>query len=175
MVVENFVRNDMSIAMGTEVDRVVMLGSGASNEPRGLAAHCRNQHTVARKQPIPGDHFKAQAAIGRNNHPMNNLLWIIGWELCEAFKMAKKHSNSRLRVLEEDGLINGIPVEVTSQLAGKTGFLGNWVEAALCLWQDLEILLDTETLLHQGITRIFGFMHLDFNALRPNGFTYISS
>ena len=50
------------------------------------------------------------------------------------------------------------------------GYLGNWMESAITLWQDLEIQIDPYTLLHQGIDRIVGTLTMDFNVLRPKAF-----
>ena len=117
------------------------------------------------------DTLEAIKAVGRNNHRFNNMLWVLSWTLCDALKLAKKYgSTSRLPVLDKNGMIHGIPVEVTSQLTDRSGFFGNFMESAICLWEDLRLELDTSTLLHQGITRIFAFMSLDFNALRPSAF-----
>ena len=173
-VVENFVRNDIAISMATELDRAMLLGTGGSNMPLGIKG-ITGVNTVTLAANLMKNSIDAMGAVGKNNHRFNNMKWMLSWELCDKFKVAKKYGNtSRLPVLDEDGMINGIPVEVTSQIPGSAGFLGNWIEAALCLWEDLKLELDTKTLLHQGITRVFGYMTLDVNALRPSAFTYMS-
>ena len=174
-VVENFVRNDIAIAMATELDRAMFLGTGSSNMPRGIK-NLAGINTITPTADLMDTALNAQVAVGKANHAFNNMKWILSWALCDKFKIAKKYGNtSRKAVLGEDGTINDIPVEVSSQLPGESGFLGNWVEAALCVWEDLKLEMDTKTMLDQGITRIFGFMTLDFNGLRPSAFSYVGT
>ena len=57
--------------------------------------------------------------------------------------------------MTDDGRVVGVPVEVTSQIPGSTaqpleGYLGNWMESAITLWQDLE---DSDRPLHFTTSR----------------------
>lgn len=170
-VVENFVRNDMALSVARELDRACFLGSGSSHQPRGIR-NITGTNSLTLTADLMDNTIEAIKMVGKNNHRFNNMLWVLSWTLCDAMKLAKKYgATSRLPVLGKDGRIHTMPVEVTSQLTDKSGFFGNFMESAICLWDDLRLEVDTKTLLHQGITRIFAFMSLDFNALRPSAFT----
>ena len=82
---------------------------------------------------------------------------------------------SRVPILDADGTIDGVPIEVTSQVVGTNaqpaeGFMADWLEAALVLWQDLEIELDRTSKLDQGIIQFVAWLVLDFNVLRTTSF-----
>ena len=114
--------------------------------------------------------------IGVNNIPTRNLKWFGSWRFAHDCKRAQKmHNYSEMPVLGKDGTIDGVPVEVSSQIVGTSAltqeaFLADWNEAALVLWQDLEIEVDPYTLLHRSEVRFVGQMLLDFNVLRPGAF-----
>ena len=75
----------------------------------------------------------------------------------------------------KDGTIDGVPVEVTSQIVGTNAqkaeaFLADWQEGALVFWQDLEVEIEPYSQLDKGIVRFISNLICDFNVTRPKAF-----
>ena len=118
------------------------------------------------------------AQIGVQNVPSRNLKWIGSWRFCHDAKRATKLNNyasDEQRVLGKDGTIDGVPVEVTSQIVGTNAqkaeaFLADWQEGALVFWQDLEVEIEPYSQLDKGIVRFISNLICDFNVTRPKAF-----
>ena len=153
----------------------MLLGTGTNNQPKGIKNITGINTITYNASDLETNVLQAQAAIGRSNHPLNNLKWIISWELSEKLKQAHKLGQyADMPLLDEATMtMHGIPSRNNEPTHGTVGFLGDWMDAALCIWDDLMIEADDKTLLHQGIIRYVASMVLDMNGLRPKSFTYV--
>ena len=174
--VEEFIRNDIAIGIAKAFDSAVLFGTGADNQPTGIK-NTSNINTVSwDANNIYDKILDAQVALGLNNVPTRNVKFITSRRFVHDARRAQKLGlYSEVPVVDrETGQIDGIDVEVTSQITGTTGFLADWMEGAITLWQDLEIESDPYTLLHQSIIRLVATLILDIGLLRPYAFVYIS-
>ena len=94
---------------------------------------------------------------------------------CKRATKLNTYASDTQRVLGKDGTIDGVPVEVTSQIVGVNsqtaeGFLADWMESALVFWQDLEVEIDPYSKLDAGIIRFVSHLICDFNVTRPKAF-----
>ena len=175
--VEMFTRNDIAIGISKAMDTALIYGTGASNQPLGIR-NTTGVHTVAwNASDVYQTVVRARRLIAERNIPTNNIKWITSWYLPTEMMINKRlGSQTRRPIMGNDKMLVGAPVEVTSQIpaAGSAqlveGYLGNWMESALTLWQDLEIEVDPYTLLHQGINRLVACLTMDFKPLRPTAF-----
>lgn len=172
---EMFTRNDIAIGFSKAMDTSLIYGTGANNQPTGIKNTTGINSltwdaTMAYKQVI-----NARRLIAETNIPSNNLKWIASWFFPQELKTQKRFPQQGRPVMDENGMVAGAPTEVTSQVTGTSsvlmeGYLGNWSESVITLWQDLEIEIDPYTRLHQGIDRIIANCVMDFNVLRPKAF-----
>ena len=175
---EAFVRNDIAIGIAKEVDTAMFygLGTDTSLDPTGVKATTGIESVTWTAANVYKNILTLWSDIGVNNIPTRNLKWFGSWRFAHDCKRAQKmHDYSEMPVIGKDGMIDGVPVEVTSQIVGTTAlkqeaFMADWNEAALVLWQDLEIEVDPYTLLDTNQVRFVGQMLLDFNVLRPGAF-----
>lgn len=176
---EMFLRNDIAIGISKAMDTALIYGTGSNNQPLGVGNttginSITWDSTQAYKQVV-----NARRLIAERNIATNNLKWLASWYFPTEMKINKRlGSQTRRPIMGPDGRVVGVPVEVTSQIPGTNtelleGYLGNWMESAITLWQDLEIEIDPYTLLHQGIDRIVASLQMDFNVLRPKAFCKI--
>ena len=173
---EMFIRNDIAIGMSKAMDTSLIYGTGANSQPLGVKNTTGINDITWDASEAYAQVVNAFRLIGERNITTNNLKWLTSWYFpTEMITRKKIGAQSQSRIMGDDGRVVGVPVEVTSQIPGTTaqpleGYLGNWMESAITLWQDLEIQIDPYTLLHQGIDRIVANCVMDFNVLRPKAF-----
>ena len=176
--VEAMVRNDIAIGLAKALDTAMFYGLGttSSADPTGVVETTGIEAVTWTAANVYQKVLELWSDIGVNNVPTRNLKWFGSWRFAHDCKRAQKMNDySEKPVLSKDGMIDGVPVEVSSQIVGTTSvsqeaFLADWDEAALVLWEDLEIEVDPYTKLHQNQIRIVGCMLCDFNVLRPGAF-----
>ena len=176
---DDLIRGDIAIGMAKGLDTGLFYGTGSTNkQPQGIKGTSDIVSTTWDDANIYDKVLETWAGIGVNNIPSRNLKWIGSWRFAHDCKRATKlntYASDEQRVLSKDGTIDGVPVEVTSQIVGTNsqkaeGFLADWMEAALVLWQDLEVDIDPYSKLDQGIVRFVATLVCDFNVTRPKAF-----
>lgn len=171
---EAFVRNDIAIGIAKALDTAMFYGSGTA-QPSGVKGTSDIEAVVWTAANVYKNILTLISDVGVNNVPTRNLKWFGSWRFAHDCKRAQQlHDYSEMRVLM-NGMIDMIPVEISSQIVGTAtvkaeAFLADWNEAALVLWQDLELEVDPYTLLDTNQVRFVGQMLLDFNVLRPAAF-----
>ena len=174
---EMFTRNDLAIGVAKAMDTAVLYGTGTTNQPRGVLNTPGINRITWDQNNAYLQVIQARRAIAQRNIPTANLKWIMSWYFPNEFKTIKRlGAQTRRPIMGEDGMVAGAPVEVTSQITNQAeAILGNWSESAIALWQDLEIEVDTSSLLHQGMNRLVAFLTMDFNLLRPGAFVRLGA
>ena len=174
---EAMVRNDIAIGLAKALDTAMFYGLGttSSADPTGVNETTGIETVTWTAANVYQKVLQLWSDIGVNNVPTRNLKWFGSWRFAHDCKRAQKLNDYSEKPVLMDGMIDSVPVEVSSQIVGTTAvsqeaFLADWNEAALTLWQDLEIEVDPYTKLHQNTVRLVGCMLLDFNVLRPAAF-----
>ena len=178
--IEMLTRNDIAIGIAKSMDTAVIYGDGAANgAPRGIKNTTGINSITYNANEAYKQVVEAFAMIGVQNIPTNNLKWLASWYWPTEMKLQKRlGEQTRRPIMGADGKVVGADTEVSSQITGTSAvlpeaYLGNWMESAITLWQDLELEVDPYTLLHQGIDRIVANLTMDFNTLRPKAFTRV--
>ena len=174
---DDIIRHDLAIGNAKALDTAIFYGTGdTNNQPQGIKGTTGIVSVTWDANDIYEKVLDTWAQIGVQNVPSRNLKWIVSWRFCHDCKRAQKmHNYSHLPVISKDGTIDGVPVEVTSQLVGTNsqtaeGFMADYLEGALVLWQDLEVNIDPYSKLDAGIVRFVSTLICDFNATRPGAF-----
>ena len=176
---DDLIRGDIAIGIAKALDTAIFYGMGsANNQPQGIKGTTDIVSVTWDAAAIYEKTLEARAQIGVANIPSRNLKWIGSYRFAHDCKRATKlntYASDMQRVLGKDGMIDGVPVEVTSQLVGTTsqkaeGFLADWMDGALVFWQDLEVDVDPYSRLHEGIIRFVSTLICDFNVTRPKAF-----
>ena len=174
---EMFVRMDITNGISKAMDSGLFFGRGdANHEPLGVKNTTGINQITYDETQLYKQTVRARRLIEERNIETANLKWLASWYFPTPCKTNKKYgTHSRKPVMDKDGMIDGVPVEVSSQIPGTTGnlveaYLANWMESAITIWQDLELEVDPYTLLHEGINRVVAVCMMDFNVLRPKAF-----
>ena len=175
---DDLIRFDLAIGFSKAMDSALFYGRGSSHstpEPQGVkgATDVINQTYAAGTEHA--DILNMMAEVGVNNIPMNNIKFFTSWRYCHNMKVAQKLGQYSEVPILEDMMIEGVPVEVSSQIVGTNAqkaeaFYANWNEGAMVFWQDLEIQIDPYSQLDAGIVRFIGTIICDHNIKRPKAF-----
>ena len=180
--IEMLARNDIALSISKGMDTALLFGTGdANNQPLGVKNTTGIHEVPWNDSDVYDTVLECMKRVGEANIPMNNIKWLASWFFPVQMKTHKKlPGNNRKPIMGPDGKVEGIDVEVTSQIQGTNsqraeGFYGNWSESVITLWQDLEIEPDPYTLLHQGIIRLVATVIMDFKVLRPKAFARLGA
>ena len=175
---DDLIRFDVAIGYSKALDSAMFYGLGSSNDPKQPQGVKGTTDIVQKTYAAGSEHediLDFMAEVGVNNIPTNNIKFFTSWRYCHNMKVAQKLGLYSEVPIIEDGMIEEVPVEVSSQIVGTTGqraeaFYADWNESALVFWQDLEINIDPYSKLDQGIVQFIGTMICDFNVTRPKAF-----
>ena len=189
--VEAFVRADLAMILGLEIQRAALNGSGTSNEPTGLL-NINGIGSVAGGTnglaPAYSHLVDLETAIGNSNGDTTNLAYLTNTKV-----------RGTLRKTQEFASTNGKPV--WTSMAGQPGVgevlgygayvtnavpsnltkgtssgvcsaivAGNWIDLMIGLWGGLDILLDPYTGGTSGTRRVVAMQDVDVAARQVASF-----
>lgn len=153
--IEMIVRNDLVKQIAAAVDKAALMGTGAGNEPRGVASSAGVfvvDTTAA--GPTWGDVLLMVANVETANAAVGgSLAWATnGWvarKLRSSLKVTGDGGSGFL--LDHEGKLAGYPVAVSGQLPGgpegaapPPGYLlfGNWADVIVASWTGIDLLVN---------------------------------
>ena len=180
---DDLIRFDLAIGNAKALDTALFYGTGVTadaniaDQPDGI----KGTSGIANKvygtlESHHQDILDFMAEVGVQNVPLSNTKFLASWRWAHDMKVAQKLNKfSGKTVLEKDGTVEGVPVEVSSQIVGTNtqiaeAFYADYSDSALVVWQDLEIMIDPYTLADRGIVRFISNLIVDFNITRPAAF-----
>lgn len=175
--VEMMVRNDLSRVIAIEIDRAGLHGSGADNQPTGIAATSGIGSSVGGTDgaaPDLGDLVTLEKEVAVDNADIGALAYITNPKVRGKLKQTLITATYGDRLVWEPGSkeLNGYPVYVTNQVSStlskgsSTGvcsaiFFGNWNDLIIGMWGGLDILVDPYAGATAGTVRILAFSDVD--------------
>lgn len=179
---ENFVRNDLAIDLALAIDFAAMFGTGAGNQPKGIA----NQTGVGLVAiatdggPITWSKIvDLETAIGAANADIGALAYATNSKVRGACKKIEKASGTA-RFLMEDGKINDYMASISNQIPSdltkgtsnvcSAMLFGNWNDLLIGLWGGLDILVNPFALDTSGGYRVSAFQDIDIQVRHPESF-----
>lgn len=184
--VEGFVRNDLARTIALELDRVGLNGSGASNQPEGVAnvsgigsadiGTNGGALTWAKAVELETDVAASNADVGR-------LAYITNSKVRGHAKTIERASGNGIYLMEGSDTMNGYPVIVSNQVLSNitkgTGtnlsqcFFGNWADLIIGLWSGLDLIVDPYTASTSGTVRIVALQDADVAVRHAESFSLI--
>lgn len=182
--IERFVRKDLTRTVAMEIDRVGLFGTGASNQPLGVAA-------TAGINLVPGgtnglaptwaNLVALESAVAADNADVGNLAYITNSAVRGKLKTTELTANSGVFLWGNGNQVNGTPIYISNQVPnnnvkGTSGatlsyaFYGNWSDLMLGLWGGLDLLVDPYTGGTAGTVRIIVLQDVDYAVRHPESF-----
>lgn len=182
--VDNFITNDLMLAIGTEVDRVSINGSGADNEPTGVL-NTPGIGSVAggTNGAVPNwsNVVDLETAVNTANALLGNLNYVMTPGLMGVLKKVAKDAGSGIFLLE-DGQLNGfnaiasgnVPSNLTKGTANAIChalIFGNWDDLLIGYFGGLDITVDPYSSAKKGQVIITADTHMDVGVRRGASFS----
>jgi len=152
--IESFVRRDLANIMIRTIDLAALHGTGASNQPTGIANTAGINALTFGGAPTWADAVNFETLVATDNALMgSSLAYMTTAAVRGAWKTTTKDAGSGMFLWEGD-VVNGYSGLVTEQVAGNVVFFGNWTELLIGQWGGLDIVVDPFTQASNGQIRI---------------------
>ncbi len=183
--VESFVRNDLATILALEIDRVALHGSGASNQPTGVAATAGIGSVAGGTNgaaPSWANIIALESAVAVANADVGNLAYCTNAKVRGKLKAVEKATNTGMFVYTEGSTpLNGYNAVITNQVSstlvkGTSGstcsaiFFGNWRDLMIGMWSGLDLLVDPYTGSTAGTVRVVALQDVDVAVRHPESF-----
>lgn len=173
--VEMFVRNDLASILGIEIDRVGLHGSGASNQPTGVAATTGIGSVAGGTNGLAPTwaHIVAlETEVAVDNADVGALAYVTNPKVRGKLKTTAVGTDQRMVWEKGPDPLNGYRAPVSSQVAsnlvkGTSGavcsaiFFGNWADLVIGMWGGLDVLVDPYTGGTSGTVRVVTLQDVD--------------
>jgi HK97 family phage major capsid protein len=184
--VEAFVRDDLTRVLAIGIDRAALHGSGASNQPTGLALISGIGSVAGGTNgaaPTWANLVGLETEVAIDNADIGTLAYMTNARVRGKLKQTPKVASTDSVMLWQDSAtpLNGYPAWVTNQVRNdldkgtSTGvcsaiLFGNWRDLLIGFWGVLDILVDPYTGSTAGTTRVVAMQDTDVNARHPESF-----
>jgi HK97 family phage major capsid protein len=183
--VESFVRNDLATILALEIDRVALHGSGASNQPTGIASTAGIGSVAGGTNgaaPSWANIIALESAVAVANADVGNLAYCTNAKVRGKLKSTEKATSTGMFVYTEGSTpLNGYNAVITNQVSstlvkGTSGstcsaiFFGNWRDLLIGMWSGLDLLVDPYTGSTAGTVRVVALQDVDVAVRHPESF-----
>lgn len=194
---EQFVRQDLTDVLALAIDLAGLHGSGASNQPSGVAVTSGVGAVFAGgapddvtnpdgAEPVWADVVNLESAIAAANADVENMAYIVNAAMRGKMKQKPKAASTDSRMIWDENSpsspLNGYAAFVTNQVAsdGAKGagtdlssmFFGNWADLFFALWGTLDILVNPFSNDTTGAVRVTAFQDIDIGIRHPGSFAF---
>ena len=161
--VESLIRDYLSRALGTAIDKAGLEGSGSSGNPTGILNTTGvNQVTnFAAANPTFAEVVTLETAVATDNALLGNLSYILPASMYGALKTVEKATNTAQFVVEPGGTLNGYTGIVSNQCTAGNLYFGNFDDLLIGMFGGIDITVDPYTASTTGTVRIVALQSVD--------------
>lgn len=171
--VEAFIRGDLARTLGLEVSRAALYGSGASNQPTGVANQSGiNTGTASFAGAFPtfAEIVDMESVVAADDADVGNLAYVLNAQMRGAMKTTVKESGQASYVWEIGNTLNGNKTAVSNQVVDGDVFFGNWSDVLIGMWSGVDLLVNPYS---EGSKRniiVNVFQDMDIAVRQPESF-----
>jgi HK97 family phage major capsid protein len=183
--VEAMVRSDLATAVALEIDRAGFYGTGATNQPRGIANYAGinavdfggtgagDPGGPNNSMPTFAELVQMETEVSVDNADVAGMAYIFNARMRGHLKVTPRFGTGTESTIWEPGnTVNGYSTEVTNQLNDRDVFFGNFNDLLVGMWGGIEINVDPYTHSLKGRIRIVTFQDVDFVLRRVESFCW---
>lgn len=189
--VESFVRDDLINVIALGVDLAALHGTGASNQPTGLAATAGINSVALGTNglaPAWSSIVQMETEVAVDNADIGSLGYLTNAKVRGKLKTTEKASTTGQFIWQDAaegfGMMNGYRAGVSNQVRSdltkgtSSGvcsaiFFGNWADLIVGQWSGIDLLVDPYTGGTAGTVRVVGLQDVDVAVRQPNSFCAI--
>ncbi|MCM0018425.1 MAG: phage major capsid protein [Tagaea sp.] len=191
--VEGLVRLDLATVIALAIDSASLHGTGASNQPTGIAATAGIGSVAGGTNgaiPTWGNIVDLETAVAQNNAAIESVGYLSNTRVRGRLKQTPKITGYPVYIWEGAGamdaesgfgMMNGYRAGVTNQVSNtltkgtSTGvcsaiFFGNWRDLLIGEWGSLELLTDNITQAANRVVRVHAYQTADVGVRRAQSF-----
>lgn len=153
--VEALVRDTIARIMAVEKNRAMINGSGSSGEPLGLLNITGVQtNTTTVNVPTWAQVVNFETKIGTANADLGPMSWLYSPAVQGNLKSLPKIGSTFPVFLQENGMVNGYPVNTTNNVPSGLGIFGVGSEFIVADWAGIDIVVNPFSLDTSGQIRV---------------------
>lgn len=183
--IENFVRGDLAAVLALEVDRVALHGSGASNQPTGIAATAGIGSVAGGANgaaPSWANIVALETEVAIDNADVGRLAYVTNAKVRGKLKTVEKAGSTGLWVYTDGANpLNGYQTIITNQVSStltkgtSSGvcsaiFFGNWADLLIGMWSGVDLMVDPYQGATSGTVRVVALQDVDVAIRHPESF-----
>jgi len=170
--VEALLRRDLAIGLALAADSAGYYGTGAGNQPLGIANHTGiNAVAFAGNAPTFSELVQMETQIAIDNADVDSMVYVSTPGFRGYAKTTLKFAvNGSGTIWEPGNQVNGYNALITNQIQVGDVFHGNFADFLVGMWGGLELLVDPYSNSKKGRLRIVMFQDMDFAVRRTESF-----
>ena len=169
--IDAIVSDDIVKALDELKDKMALVGTGANNEPIGIAKTVGVNNVPVSSIFTWEGVCAAEKLIRDSNDMSENLYWVMNSTNYTKFKTTLKDDVAGAEYLMVDGKINGYEAVISNALGDDTIILGNFDELVITPFDGLMLKVDDITFVKKGAVQIIATEAFDCICRRPASFT----
>ena len=169
--IDAIVSDDIVKALDELKDKMALVGTGANNEPIGIAKTVGVNNVPVSSIFTWEGVCAAEKLIRDSNDMSENLFWVMNSTNYTKFKTTLKDDIAGSAYLLEDGKINGYEAVISNALGDDTIILGNFDELVITPFDGLMLKVDDITFVKKGAVQVIATEAFDCICRRPRSFT----
>ncbi len=177
---EEYLKKELALALGTELDRVAIFGSGSGSQPIGILNATGTQSVTFGAAATWPKLVQFEQLCGIANARPENLAWLIGNNTRAKWRTAVRGSTTGFvnYLLTDQNETAGYPVAVTSKLDAPSNqaIFGDFSECFIGVFgaDALHLVVDPISQAKVGKVVIVANLYVDISIRRPNLFVISS-
>ena len=169
--IDAIVSDDIVKALDELKDKMALVGTGANNEPIGIAKTVGVNNVPVSSIFTWEGVCAAEKLIRDSNDMSENLFWVMNSTNYTKFKTTLKDDVAGAEYLMVDGKINGYEAVISNALGDDTIILGNFDELVITPFDGLMLKVDDITFVKKGAVQVIATEAFDCICRRPRSFT----
>ena len=180
--IEMLVRADLARTHAIAVDKAIPHGSGAANQPTGIAAVTGIGSTMLAHdaRPTYANVIGMEQSVELGNALMGDLAFIVNPRFKNSLRQTQRFTDSQLPIWTDDNTLLSHPGASSNQVNTTGGtdqhgdaFFGNWMDVVAASWATLDLIVDPYSGSTKGRLKIVSFCDWDFLLRHPASMHYL--
>ncbi|MEQ9812006.1 MAG: phage major capsid protein [Azospirillaceae bacterium] len=172
--VEDLVRRDFARVIALEIDRAVLYGTGASNQPTGLSGISGINRPEWSVTPTWDEIVDVEAAVEADNADTGSMWWCMPATTKALLKKTQKVSGEPAFLMDDSGRVNGYPHALSNQISDYEAFFGVWSNLIVGMWGGFDLIVDPYSQAKSAKILVTAMQSIDVAVRYPESFVYLT-
>lgn len=167
--VENIIWNNLRDSHAAALDSALFNGTGANGQPKGILNTTGVGTQAISKVPTYAEVVAMESTIAQANGITGPMAFVTNGTVNGTLKTTPKVAGQAI-FLEEGGMVNGCPVNVSSSIAANKLILGDFKNVKVGQWGGLDLIVDPYSSKAKGIVEVTTIAYHDVAVIYPEAF-----